>query len=1170
MSVRNHELLDRRNAEVRHEMQSNPQKCTYGSKVTISRLLVIATLLFSVGILNAFGQSDSSSISGTVTDPNNAVLAGVNVSVTNDATGLSHSVTTNNTGGYTVTNIAPGIYTVQVKATGFQTSVRKGVPVDPSIGSRQDFILQMGNANTTVVVQADVIALQTESDALGQLVTSEQVKSIQLNGRNPMYLSQLEPGVTRNASMTAFNFSPDFGGPVINGARAAEVMMTLDGASMVRTRANGTQIGVADADSLSQVQTLTTSYPAEYGGTSGGIIRMVPRSGTNTFHGAAYNYLRNSFFNANTWDRNQSNQSSLRNHPPAFRYNQFGWNLNGPAIIPHLFNQSRTKLFFEVGQEYLRYRQSTSQTGIAPTEAMRQGNFGELLQGNIFYSTPEQIINPATGAPYPGNVITSGLSPNGLALLNAFPVPNETNNSSYNWQAEGPYPQTQRKDTLVLDYMLAQQHHLRFSVLNYNYDNESPFAGNFNRTPEKWHWPNQVATLNYTWAINATTVNEAIFSASADHVTISYDMTNGLYDRTQYGINFPYLFPASEKLIPTKIPTINISNFTVLSGDPYPSHSGGVITNLGDNFTKVVVNHTLKFGFLWQRSGENDFDQINVSSTTPGATNNQNGQFVFTDTRSGHPTSNVAVANAALGLFDTYGEIGQKSYTLYRSNMYEFFAQDQWRVTPKLVAEFGMRYSIMQPYYALWGNQSFFDPSLYSASTAPRVDPTTGLLSGGNQYDGVVIPGNAFPSSAQGHVASEILSGTYNDLFHGYDRAYAKTVWSDIQPRFGVTFQIAPLTVIRAGGGRFVQRLGISDQIQPGGNPPFQPSSTVTAGSADNPGAAGTSAYPLQFATESRTLPSPSAWSWNVTAEQEVPGFATFTLTYVGRRGLHLQQLANINQLRPGTVQANPGIASPDALRPYQGYAAILEGSDAGSSLYNALQARLNRRLTKNVFFGIAYTWSKSMDYGSSIGYELPNAYDPRPNYGPSDFDLRNVLVVNYGWDIPFANHASSSLIRSTLGNWQLSGTTQAQTGEPFSVGTGIDYAGVGPASGTQLWDLTKRPVVQKKFGKGYWFDPTAFAAPPAGTIAPRGTRNAIYAPGFQSWNIAMQKSVHVIPEHSNHMINFKAEAFNFTNHPNLDTPDKNPTSGTFGEVSTKGSTYSSDRELQFSLRYEF
>lgn len=1138
---------------------------------------VLAVMLSFAAVMGGlshpvYGQNTSSSISGTVADPSGAVIPNASISVRNNANGQTLSATSDSRGAYTITNIQPGSYTVTAKATGFQPVTQDNVIVDPNIGRQLGFTLNAGSETTTVTVQADANALQTESASVGQLVTTEQVKSIALNGRNPIYLSQLEPGVTRNAPMTSFNFTPDFGGPQISGARNDEISVTLDGAPMIRTRGNGTTTGVADVDSVSQMQILSTAYPAQYGGTSGGILAQVAKSGTSKFHGSAYEYLRNSFFNANTWVRNQSSDPLTAGHPTPFRFNQFGWNLNGPIAIPHVTERLRDKLFFLAGQEYLRYRQSPTQTGTVPTALMREGNFSELLTTSL-YGPAVQLVDPSTGTPYPGNVITTGLSANGLGLLNAYPAQNE-NQAAYNWEESAPYPQNQRKDTVTVDFLPTEKHQLRFAFLHYTYFQDNPFAGNFNRTPQIWHWPDEVGVLHWTWTIKPTLVNDLTASASTDHVTITDDLTSGLYDRTNYGIDFPYLFPAAEKLIPNKIPTIEMTNFTTLDGGPYPSHSGGIVYTVADTVTKVKGNHTLAFGGLWMYSGENNFDQIDVSSTTPGATNNQNGQFIFTALHNNQATTGAGVANAALGLFDSYGEIGQKSYTLFRANAAEFFAQDSWHARPNLLIEAGVRYSIFQPYYAVWRNQSMFNADYYDPSQAPVVDPTTGTETGGNIYDGIVIPGSGFPGSAKGHVPDSVLNGSVNDLFHG-SPSYSPIVWSTIQPRFGLTWQVAPQTVFRMGGGRYVQRLGISDAVQLGGNEPFQAAESVTNGNADNPGGVGANQYPLQLSSQAYHFPSPESWAWNATFEQEIPKLATFTLTYVGRKGIHLQQLENINELPAGSTIANPNV-QPDALRTYQGFAAIIEQSDRGSSIYNGMQVNLKRRLSHNFLFGVAYTWAKLLDFGSGKGYELPDFRNRDMNYGPADFDIRNVLVVDYVWDLPYASHSSNWLARNALGDWQISGVTQAQGGQPFSITNGNDYAGVGPGAGSQLWAASGPVHMNRKFGSAGWFDASAFANHPAdGTFSGRGSRNQWYNPGFQSWNIAAQKPFHIIPGHESQQLVFRAEAFNFTNHPNLDNSGNasgmtTPGSANFGIITTKGQSYASDRELQFNLRYQF
>jgi len=1135
-------------------------------------LLLIAVFMFAIND-RMFAQTDTSSLSGTVTDATGAVVPDAKVTARNTATLAERSIGTNAGGEFTLTNLAPGDYTVRVEKAGFETTNLNDVRLDPNIGRRVDVSMKVGTTTTEVTVQAGVNTVQTESGSVGQLITQEQVKNIQLNGRNPLYLAQMEPGVVRSNSMASLGFGLD--NPLnVNGARSQETMQTFDGAPMVRTRSNGTSVGVADVDSTSEVQVLSSNYPAEYGRTSGGLIRLVPKSGTSNLHGSVFEYVRNTALNANTWSRNFLGQKRQ-----AFRYNQFGWNVNGPVAFPG-FNQDRKKLFFLLGQEWVKYNHDDLAQQKVPTLKMRTGDFSELLGSNIFYSSPVQIVNPTTGAAYSGNIIPSGqLSPNGIGLLNAYPKPNTTVGSN-NWVDSALYTERQRKDSIVIDFVPADAHHFRFSLLNYNYNDYEPHFGNFNTNPRVFNRPNQVAVFHYTWTVNPTIVNDAFVSAAADHVDINIDTSSGLYDRTKYGINYPYLFGSATKVVPNKIPTLQISGFGTLDGGPYPSRSGGMVYDVGDTLTKVWGNHTFKFGGVWEYAGENNYDQISVDNTRAGTTNNQNGQFNFGDAQA--ITSKAAIANVALGVFNTYGEIGIRSYTPFRGNMFEFFAQDQWRMNSKFVLEYGVRYSIMKPYHSLWGNESFFNPKNYSASLAPVVSPTTGFLTGGDPYNGVVIPGSGFPSAAKGHVSDSILNGGYQRLFRGYDANYSPTVYSDIQPRLGFAYQVVPGTVIRAGIGRYIQRLGISDTVHVGGNAPFQPASTVTNGSVDNPGGLGQNQLPLAYTSHAYTYPSPEAWAWNLTAEQEFSKVGTFSLSYVGRRGYHLEQLANINQLQPGTLA--PGSANlankvnADALRPYKGFSTIIEAENTGGSFYHAMQANLKRRLTHGFLFGVAYTWSKSLDYGSSNGTNIVNAFDNSLMFGPSDFDTRHVMVANYVWDIPYGTHASNLFARTLFGDWQFSGTIQAQTGRPQTVSQNNDRAGVGPGSGNQFWVVSRNPNLPHQFSPGgkvaaQWYEGVGagiWSAAPAGTFAPRGMRGLVYGPGFNSFNAAMQKGFHVIPGHENHQLIFKAEAFNYPNHPNLDNPDNGPTSSTFGRVTGKGNTYGPERQLQFSLRYAF
>lgn len=1188
---------------------------------------LLATSLAVPFSISASAQSDSTSLSGGVTDASGAFLPNAKVTVRSNATGAENVVTTNESGSFTVTNVNPGDYTVRVESAGFQTVTLNNVHVDPAIGKRVDISLKVGDAGSVITVEASANTVQTESAVLGQLVTQEQVKSIQLNGRNPLFLAQMEPGVVRTSPMANFSFGLD-NGIYIGGARNQGALITLDGAPMVRTRSNGTSVGTADVDSTSQVQVLSSAYPAEYGRSDGGQVRIVPKSGTAEFHGSAFEYLRNNFFNANTWQRKlPSNTVAVRNHPAAFRYNQYGFNLNGPIYIPGHFNKNKEKLFFLFGQEYVKYTQDETVFRTVPSLAMRGGDFSELLGTNAalygYTATTGIVKDPVTGNPFPNNVIPAArLSANGVALMNAFPAPNALGSTTYNWVDAAANIQDQRKDTLVLDFVPSDAHRIRLTILNYSFHQTSPHNGNFNKLPQKWNRPNQVAVLHYSWNVNPTIVNEVVSSVASDHVTIGVDTSSGLYDRTKYGINYPYLFSAATKTLPLKYPTVQLGGrFDLLDGTPYPSRSGGTVFTIGDNLTKVWGNHTAKVGFSAEYAGENNFDQITVSNT-PGSTNNQNGRFNFSDSRSGGSTSGVAPANSALGLFDTYAEIGQRSYTLYRAWAYDAFLQDSWHVTPKLVVEAGVHYSYYNPYFAKWGNQSVFSAKDYSAANAATVNPLNGQVTGTPQqlFNGVVIPGSGFPSIANGHVAADILANGYSFLFRGYDRQYSPTIKTNIQPRFGIVYQVKPGTVVRAGGGRYVQRLGITDNVFTGGNAPFQPAAAVSLGNVDTPGGATSANYAQLYSSQAFNYPSPEAYNWNVTVENELKSLGVFTLSYGGRRGIHLEELVNINQLPTGTLyQPSSRLATgatsttainTDALRQYKGYNAINQATNAGASSYHSLQVNLRRRLTKGLLFGVAYTWSKSLDFGSSNGTKLPNTFDLKEMWGRSDFDRRHVFLANVVYNVDQFNH-SNFIGRAVLGHWQVSGTLQGQTGAGLSVTTGTDFAGVGSGSGSQFVPLAKSTVQTTKgfagqTGTAQWFDTSAYVAnnggpatcpavnqpagasnttvptgrsnalltctlfPYAGTFIPRGARNVISGPGFQSYNMALNKSWTLIPGHESTALTFRAEAFNLANHPTPDNPETNYTSGNFGTSKTKGGTYSMDRQFQFSLRASF
>jgi predicted heme/steroid binding protein len=1159
-----------------------------------------------------FAQSDLGRISGFIKDPSGATVANAKITVRNNS-GVERQTTTNESGYYVITNVPPGLYTMTAEAAGFQKYETRDNKLDPSADLVIDATLTVGSSNQTVEVSSSAVTLQTESATVEKLVTREQIDALELSGRNPIFMANLVPG-TRGGTLANFNFNFGQGPDNINGARTPESLITYDGAPAVRTRSNGTSLGAADVDSTQEIQILTADYAPEYGRSSGGQIRITSKSGSQDFHGAAYEYVRNTIFNANPWVRNAVPATTHITAP--IHYNQFGYNIGGPLYIPNHFNTDKSKIFWYWGEEWVRFIFTDSSTLAVPTLKMRTGDFSELLDPkNIFYGKVVQLVDPKTGLPFPGNIIPapgttttgSAASQNGLGILNSYPAPNLTTPiNGANWFFSAQHPQNQRKDTLAIDINLTEKQRLRFRRVYFTFWEYQPLDGGTNETPKYFDRPNWTNSVDHVWAISPTKVNEILVSYSQDIVHIPVNAA-GFLDRTKgavqgaglFGLNYPYIFPTGKE-IPTRIPTVNMSNFSGLSGGPYPSHSAGPIYDASDSFTWIRGNHTFKFGALFEYSGENDNDEINVQACST-CTNNQNGQFLFSNNggkfvRPGYTlaSSGAAVANAALGLFDTYSEIGHRAYTVFRSSMYESFAQDSWKARQNLTINYGLRYTVNVPYHSIWNNMIVFDPSLYDPSNAVTIDPKTGLITGtptiAQLYNGMVIPGSGFPTSAIGRVP-EASSSLYNGLFRsGIPNHYSDIQWGDIQPRLGVAYQIKDKTVVRAGGGRFFTRLGVSDSIFLGGNPPFQPNASVSFGSVDNPGGNGTAQIPLVVTTQSKAFKSPEAWAWNGTVERQFFWKSQLSVGYVGRRGLHLQRESDINQPTADVVAANPGV-NVNALRPYKGFGSIRETDNVANSIFHSLQVAWNRRFANDLQFGVAYTLSKSMDNGSNQRDVVPDTYNPAMLWGPSEFDARHIVVINYLYQLPFFRH-QSGLTGKALGGWQISGITQFQTGLPCSVAGANDYAGVGLDSNFgcgkngQYWVVNGSPKIIGTFGPtGQWFATTnpdgspIFTPPTAGTFNTQLVRDLIYQPGFQNWNMGLYKA---FPISEKRGFQFRAEAYNIWNHPNwcgnsgcrgTTNIGLDPTnSTTFGKVLVKGSGSSGqgERNLQLSLRFYF
>jgi hypothetical protein len=1132
-------------------------------------------LLVSLIAAPAFAQFDRGSISGTISDQSGGVVPGVTVTVTN-AQQQPRTAVTDGSGFYTFPNLQAGKYNISAEIEGFKKVVRDNLNLDAAGALTIDFALETGAITEAVTVTAESPALQSDV-ALRKTVESKDIEQLSFSGRNPIGVAGLKPGVI-GGSFNNYTFSDlGNGGFNINGSRSDENNITVDGATAIRTRSSGAIVGIQNVDAIQEVQVLTGDYMPEYGRASGGQLRMITKSGSNRFSGSASFYYRDDSLQANTWGRNRSTNSLENSGPAPFDYKQYGYSLGGPIPVGALKN----KLFFFAAQEWVNFLQVQTQTQAVPTAKMRQGDFSELLDpNNGFFSGARVIIDPTTGQPFQNNVIPQNrLSANGMAMLNAFPEPTAGfRNGIYNSIISSDNPQDQRKDNLRFDYRLNDKNQFTYRYGKYNWTAIDAFRGDtdhglpYARTD--WDRPNTNQTASWTSTITSNLINEFSFTYSLDEVFINVFRGTDLFERSKYGISYPYIFP-DNKEIADKVPTISIDGFTTIDGGPYPSSSRGPIYTFNDAATWVKGRHTFKAGLVMEYSGEDDFDQINVQPI-PGSTNNQNGRFQFTNAAAGATSTGTGIANAALGLFTNYAEIGQRALTKWRALSTDFFVQDSWKPTSNLTIEGGLRWAFWPPWYSTTNNIATFDPAFYDTNNQAVVDPTTGRIISGPRYNGVVLPGDGF--EGDGNSLAVASDPAVLALFRGVPRGFAETHYNAIEPRVGASYSVNEKTIVKLSAGIFHNRVTLNDSMLLGGNPPFQPQVSVSNGIADNPGAGGAASLPLGMTAIDPVFKHPTSYMWSAGVQREIPMGFVLDVTYVGRRGLYLQRERDINQALPGTVQANPGVNSA-ALRPFKGFGVIRMSENAGYSKYNSLQISAERRYKNGFKFGAAYTLGHSQDNASNKRDVMFNAYDDSGFWGNSSFDRRHVFNFYYIYDLPFYRD-QVGVVGKTLGGWQISGATFMRTGTPLWVTEGADIAGTGDTFGNP-WNLVgdAKAGANQQFSDGkdqnFWINPAAFERPAAGTFG-TGPRYEFYNPGQYQWDIALFKNVNV---HGTKTVQFRAEIFNFLNHANLNNVDGvttsatsgggsgNPTSATFGRVTSKDN---SRRDIQLSLRFLF
>jgi Carboxypeptidase regulatory-like domain len=1066
-------------------------------------------------------------------------MPAASLTLTNVNTNGVRKGATTDAGVYTFPSVPPGRYRVKAEVQGFKTWVSQPFEVQVQQTVRLDIALQVGQTSQTVEVTGDSVLLQSENATLGTVIDNKIVTELPLNGRQYLNLVALSPNVN--------TLSPGAGqaGSRQGGDRAAESISTggqrimfdyytLDGVNNTDPNFN-TYVALPSIDAIQEFKVQIGVYPAEYGHESTQ-INVVTKSGSNTYHGSLFEFLRNDVMDAKQY------QFTTAKPKNPFKWNDYGFELGGPVRIPHLFD-GRDKLFFMSNYEAFRLRQTTQGIYSVPTPAMFTGDFSELLS----LPTPIVIKDPTTGTPFPGNIIPSGqLDPISLKFLKYYhssTLPGLASN--YTQNNSSPL----NRDGFVLR-------------LDFNESPKSQWMGRYN-----WGDENQSTQAlagagakiltNYeqyagsnTRTFTPTLVNEARFGYTRFFNSIGTLLafnTNVVGDIGVPGQN-------AGAPVTWGIPNVNFTGFTGI-GDtndgPYANDNNSL--QFFDKLSWVHGSHTFAFGFEYDRQ---NYNQVG----------NQFSRGVFNFQTLPSNDSGYAFANFLLGnLYQSQNAVSIANAKFQR-NAWAAFADDTWKVTPKLTLSLGLRYELTPPFNDTLGNLFNIQiPKIYFTANAPQSDWPFYVRQSGctDPYQGLTIHWTVTPAVCGGGWSHQLLATKYKNF----------------APRVGIAYALDKNTVIRGGYGIFyVQDIGNAMYFDMArtlgarvdltwGNP-----STPTLGWANSiPGGSGGIAqipppYGLAAAYSHNTS---YTMQYLLNVQRQFGNNWVVEAGYLGSESHHLYGFQNLNQAEPGTT------GSLASRTPFGDFGTIQVVADGFNANYNAGSVKATRRFNQGLSFTTSYTWSKSMDNSSGI---RPQGFDSlfpqdsrclRCEWALSAFDTRNRFQFGGVYGLPIgkgkALNISNGLADVFIGGWQLSANLTIQSGVPQSINIGFNNSG----SNTPQND---RPSYSGT-GNGYaahrsrfqWYDPASFVVAPAGTFGDVG-RNSLLTPHLQTIDLAVHKEF-VMPYKEGHVLQFRMEAFNVFNHPTWGAPNGNTRIANFGTIT---STAIPMRQLQLGLKYSF
>ncbi len=1079
---------------------------------------LIPILLFPTLI---FAQT-TASLTGAVTDPSQAPMPNVTVKATNEATGVSSSTKTNSDGLFAFENLPIGRYDLAVTQTGFKAYSATGIVLDLTARVRHDIQLTVGDVQQSVTVAANGAAVQTSEGTVSSVITTEQINTAVLNGRNFTRLAMLMPGaVYQSLSDELYQAglnSP--GSPVsINGLNSLTAGWFMDGAYNMNVGNGAAVQHIPALDSIQQVQVQTANYSARYGTAGGAVVNAVTKNGTAQFHGSAYEYLRNNDFDA----RNFFNPVVS-----PLKQNNFGFSIGGPVVLPH-YNHDRTKTFFFWNEDWRYRNNATTLLTATPTADMRTGNFQTEAA-----RLGKPILDPTTNAPFPNNVIPANrIDPNAALLLqDYFPAPNNPGGGFQNYLNNGVGKLDPRSDTVRIDHNFSDMFRAFFTLAHDNIQVTNPYvqllnASFFPTIYQKENTTSWTGSGNLTMVLSPKSTNEIQYSFKIFDVNLLLQANTASPTRPS-GLTIQDFYPGANSL--NLVPNITFGQgWGPIGTSVLPLSPATDDTRiLSDNYTYVLGKHTLQAGGLW------------FHYTKDQAVNNQTqGSYNFSGIFTGD-----AMADFLLGDAQSYSQSNARFIRDYSFNQTEWYVQDDWRATSHLTLNIGLRAYVM-PMVTVAGNQmTSFLPSVFNPSAAPQITPA-----------GVLVPTPNY------NPLNGIVTAGQNGVPAGFAPTYVG--WA---PRFGFAYDPtgSGKTAIRGGYGVSYLNAG-NDDSSLVLNPPYNVSVGLVNVPLSNPAAGTPKALgPVSLSAFSPSFVRPRVQSWSATVQHEFAGQILASVGYVGTRGSDFEVWIDRNSPAfagaPAGLDFDPRLntntVNINTIRPYLGYGAITQYDSGLGSIYNALQTTVQRRFARGFAIQGNYTFGKALGETQTQRNELvQNPMNWRADYGPVNFDATHVFSMNYIWDIPFLK-GRKTIAGEVLGNWQVAGTFTAQSGLALSPGLSIPTAGQATRPNATGQSVTGPQTLTQ------WFNTAAFAAPAYGMYGNSGT-GVIRGPGFWDWDSSISR---VFPIREAWHLKLSGEFFNTLNHPNWSAVSTSLGSGTYGHITSARDP----REIQLSLRLDF